>query len=112
MKTNWINIFFMILVILLIVWLISAFFGFSIPNWRGVQVKTENAFSNMEVKTSMTKAQVTRDGLDPVLFIRPLCQAKCSENDDFSNLYGTRHTFDSYYFDNDSFIVCKCKRER
>jgi len=110
-ETNWVQVFFAILSIVLILWVVSSFFGISIPNWRGIQIKTENAFSDLEHKINITRTETISNGLDSSYSYAYLyCAVECNKDSTTENLklYG----FDSYYFDTDDFMICKCKRLR
>lgn len=116
---NWINIFFMILVIFLIISGICWFFGFSIPNFSQIATKSENTFNPMEIKTVTTQAELNKGmeiysgellSLTIEAKINSICVPLCS-NKNTGGLNGAHYTYDyKYYFDKNDILVCKCDR--
>ena len=128
---NWINIFFMVLVIILIVSGICWFFGISIPNFHQISIKADNSFKPVEIPTTIVTigleqvntsraelikglgvlagTQAEKQTLDMV--IENICYPLCTKN----NIGGGTpnpvvYSYDGYYFDTNDYLVCKCKR--
>ena len=109
-KFNWVSFFFMLLSIILIIFLISLFFGVKIPNLKGVNkivVNSNNEF--IEINSNCFEL----GGYDDISGLRPYekfiylneCNKYCVEKTDIKNgiLWETKE-----YECRDNKLYCKC----
>ena len=119
---NWINIFFMILVIIIIFLGISWFFGIRIPNYNSIKTGVENTVSPLifDANISCTDNKFTQDELNinvkiynPDIYNSQLsfwlqnkCRTTCTQNNpNRQNIL----IAEPYACNNDK-LICECKR--
>ncbi|MBT6995778.1 hypothetical protein HN953_04125 [Candidatus Woesearchaeota archaeon] len=121
-ETNWVNIFFAILTILIVVYAISWFFGIRIPNLE--QIELENAIS--EVPTTYNTGSNCEDIInnDPIYggnsnriyndeetrnwILEIECRGVCPSNSYFHENTRISVRYKSHYCDDDGVLVCEC----
>jgi hypothetical protein len=118
-EINWSNIFFFILVTIIILSLITWFFGWSIPNYKGIKqevvkktIETDYIHSQScsEAISGMTQQNYIKmygNGTEVLeLLYKGVCGQLCTSKSDSNNLVYL--TYQSYKCNN-NILTCSCK---
>jgi hypothetical protein len=121
MKIDWVQMFFAILVIFIVVSGLLWFFGVNLPTFNKIQrdlqkpVEFEAEFNNNQI--TLQEIEDSYDGVYPSTLEKHIelmgedyCRMTCAEKGGYEDGKRVRYSFQEYSFTDEGILVCKAKR--